>query len=46
MKSYMGVDIMAAGKNVLLGILAIILGLMVIAFPLISIFTVSVLAGL
>ena len=37
---------MAAGKNVLLGILAIILGLMVIAFPLISVFTVSVLAGL
>lgn len=37
---------MAAGKNVLLGILAIILGLMVIAFPLISIFTFSVLAGM
>ena len=37
---------MAAGKNVLFCILAIILGLMVIAFPLISVFTVSVLAGL
>lgn len=37
---------MAAGKNVLLGILAIILGLMVIAFPLISVFTFSVLAGM
>jgi uncharacterized membrane protein HdeD (DUF308 family) len=41
----MEVDTMAAGKNVLLGILAIILGLIVIAFPLISVFTVSVLAG-
>jgi uncharacterized membrane protein HdeD (DUF308 family) len=37
---------MAGDRNVLLGILAIILGLMVIAFPLISVFTVSVLAGL
>jgi membrane protein HdeD len=37
---------MAAGNNVLLGILAIILGLMVIAFPLISVFTFSVLAGM
>ncbi|MFA0832647.1 MAG: DUF308 domain-containing protein [Methanobacterium formicicum] len=37
---------MAAGKNVLLGILAIILGLIVIAFPLISVFTFSVLAGM
>lgn len=36
---------MAEGKNVLLGIFAIFLGLMIIAFPLISIFTVSVLAG-
>ena len=37
---------MAAGKNVLLGILAIILGLIVIAFPLISVFTFIVLAGM
>lgn len=37
---------MATERNVLLGILAIILGLMVIAFPLISVFTFSVLAGL
>ncbi|MBI4813032.1 MAG: DUF308 domain-containing protein [Methanobacterium sp.] len=37
---------MAVGKNVLLGILAIILGLIVIAFPLISVFTFSVLAGM
>ena len=37
---------MAAGRNVFLGILAIILGLLVIAFPLISVFTASVLAGL
>jgi membrane protein HdeD len=37
---------MAASRNVLLGILAIILGLLVIAFPLISVFTASVLAGL
>ena len=35
-----------AGKNVLVGILAILLGLMVIAFPLISVFTFSVLAGI
>jgi membrane protein HdeD len=34
------------GKNVLLGVLAIILGLIVIAFPLISVFTFSVMAGL
>lgn len=33
-------------NNSLLGILAIILGLLVIVFPLISVFTVSVLAGL
>lgn len=32
--------------NTLLGILAIILGILVIVFPLISVFTVSVLAGL
>ncbi len=37
---------MAEGRNMLLGILAIILGIMVIAFPLISIFAVSVLAGI
>lgn len=37
---------MAGERNMLLGILAIILGILVIAFPLISIFTASVLAGL
>lgn len=37
---------MAEERNMLLGILAIILGLLVIAFPLISVFTASVLAGL
>ena len=37
---------MAEGRNMLLGVLAIILGILVIAFPLISIFTASVLAGL
>jgi membrane protein HdeD len=36
---------MADGNNVLLGILAIILGILVIAFPLFSVFTASVLAG-
>ena len=36
---------MAEGNNALLGILAVILGILVIAFPLISVFTVSVLAG-
>ncbi|MGC9517945.1 MAG: DUF308 domain-containing protein [Methanomicrobiales archaeon] len=36
---------MAENRNVLLGILFIILGILVIAFPLISVFTVSVLAG-
>ncbi len=36
---------MAEGHNVLLGILAIILGILVIAFPLFSVFTASVLAG-
>jgi len=34
------------GKNVLIGILAIILGLVVIAFPLISVLTFSVLMGI
>ncbi|RJS48841.1 MAG: hypothetical protein CIT03_05840 [Methanobacterium sp.] len=34
------------GKNVLLGILAIILGFLVICFPLISVFAASVLAGI
>ncbi len=37
---------MAEGNNVLMGILAIILGILVIAFPLFSVFTVSILAGL
>lgn len=36
---------MGEGGNVLLGILAIILGILVIAFPLFSVFTASVLAG-
>ena len=36
---------MAEGHNVLLGILAIILGILVIAFPLFSVFAASVLAG-
>ena len=35
----------AEGKNVLLGIFAIFLGLIIMAFPLISVFTISVLAG-
>ena len=33
-------------KNVLMGIIAIILGIVVIAFPYVSIFTFSVLAGI
>lgn len=37
---------MAKENNVLLGILAIILGILVIAFPIFSVFTASVLAGL
>lgn len=37
---------MAEGNNTLLGILAIILGILVIAFPVFSVFTASVLAGL
>ena len=37
---------MAEGKNILIGILAIILGLIVIVFPLISVLTFSVLTGL
>jgi membrane protein HdeD len=37
---------MAKEGNVLLGILAIILGLLVIIFPLISVFTVSLIAGI
>ncbi len=36
---------MAVGKNMILGILAIILGLLIIAFPYISIFFVSIIAG-
>lgn len=35
-----------AERNVLLGILAVILGLIVIAFPLITVFSLSVLTGL
>ena len=42
----MEVNKMAEGNNVLMGILAIILGILIIAFPLFSVFTVSVLAGL
>jgi uncharacterized membrane protein HdeD (DUF308 family) len=37
---------MVKERNMLVGILAIILGLLVIAFPLISIFTLSVLVGI
>ena len=37
---------MADDKNMLIGILAIILGILVICFPLISIFTLSVLVGI
>jgi membrane protein HdeD len=37
---------MAEGKNMLIGIVAIILGILVIAFPLISVLTFSVLTGL
>lgn len=37
---------MAEERNILVGILAIILGLLVIAFPLISVFTLSVLVGI
>jgi uncharacterized membrane protein HdeD (DUF308 family) len=36
---------MAEERNILLGILAIILGILVIAFPLFSVFTASALAG-
>ncbi|MBI5680607.1 MAG: DUF308 domain-containing protein [Methanobacterium sp.] len=36
---------MAEERNILLGILAIILGILVISFPLFSVFTASVLAG-
>ncbi|NYB27908.1 MAG: DUF308 domain-containing protein [Methanobacteriaceae archaeon] len=36
---------MMAGSNVLTGILAIILGILIIAFPLFSVFTLSVLTG-
>jgi uncharacterized membrane protein HdeD (DUF308 family) len=36
---------MAEGSNILAGILAIILGILVMAFPLFSVFTASVLAG-
>ncbi len=35
-----------AGNNVLLGVLAIILGILVLVFPIFSVFTASVLAGL
>ncbi|EKQ55784.1 MAG: hypothetical protein B655_0282 [Methanobacterium sp. Maddingley MBC34] len=37
---------MAEGNNVLLGVLAIILGILVMVFPIFSVFTASVLAGL
>ena len=37
---------MAVERNVLIGFLAIILGLLVIAFPLVSVFTLSVLTGI
>jgi hypothetical protein len=37
---------MTEGRNVFIGVLAIILGLIVIAFPLISVVTFSVLAGI
>ncbi|MGZ7210442.1 MAG: DUF308 domain-containing protein, partial [Methanobacterium sp.] len=37
---------MAEGRNVLLGILAILLGLIVIAFPLISVFVLSSVVGI
>jgi uncharacterized membrane protein HdeD (DUF308 family) len=37
---------MAQGKNILTGIVAIVLGLLVISFPLISDFTLSLLTGL
>lgn len=37
---------MAEGNNVLFGILAIILGILMMAFPLIGVFTASVIAGL
>lgn len=37
---------MANDKNILIGILAIILGILVICFPLISVFTLSVLVGI
>jgi membrane protein HdeD len=37
---------MNEGKNVLLGILGIILGVIVIVFPLISVFTVNAIAGI
>lgn len=36
---------MADDKNILLGILAIILGILVIAFPLLGVFTANILAG-
>lgn len=41
-----GVVIMAEGRNVLLGIVAIILGLIVMAFPLLGVFTASAIAGI
>jgi len=34
------------GSNMILGFLAIILGILVVAFPLISVFTASIIAGL
>ncbi|MCK9151917.1 DUF308 domain-containing protein [Methanobacterium alcaliphilum] len=37
---------MTDGKNILLGIVAIILGLIVLAFPLLGVFTASAIAGI
>jgi membrane protein HdeD len=37
---------MSEGKNVIIGILGILLGLIVIVFPLISVFTVNAIAGI
>ena len=37
---------MEEGRNVMIGILGILLGLIVIVFPLISVFTVNAIAGI
>jgi uncharacterized membrane protein HdeD (DUF308 family) len=44
-KLFGGINLVKEG-NILLGILAIILGILVLIFPLFSVFTVSILAGL